>query len=183
MLTLFPISAALFLASCNVVAAQGQSSIPGLTDGQQNCLAICLFNGIPAAASCNPNDADLDAEVACFCGSAAYTSNVTQCASDTCNICTTGGCNITANPLVDACGNTGASGSPSGGSVSKASGSPTSTFSQSLTFSQPIGQTSSGGSSTSSGGAPTSSSAAMKTEQIKGVTLATVGLGLLGLVL
>ncbi|KAJ7624593.1 hypothetical protein FB45DRAFT_1060852 [Roridomyces roridus] len=84
--------------------AQGNSSIPGITDGQQTCLANCIFFGIPAASNCDPND--LPDSISCFCASTAYTSNVTQCASTQCSICTTGGCNITANPLVDQCNST-----------------------------------------------------------------------------
>ncbi|KAF7333745.1 hypothetical protein MVEN_02331100 [Mycena venus] len=105
---------ALFFSILKFVGAQdGGSSIPGLTEGQQTCLANCLFFGVPAATDCpQPQDSNDDPDLACFCSSKAFIANVTQCASTGCNICTTGGCNITASPLTDACGsNTTGSGS------------------------------------------------------------------------
>ncbi|KAJ7492911.1 hypothetical protein B0H11DRAFT_974626 [Mycena galericulata] len=116
----FSLFLALFLVSLNGVSSQG-FTIPGLTDGQQTCLADCIFVGLSATSSCGDPDA-VDPDVACYCGSSAYTTNVTQCASATCSVCTTGGCNITANPLVDVCNSTTlASGLPSPSQTSAAS--------------------------------------------------------------
>ncbi|KAJ6589725.1 hypothetical protein B0H19DRAFT_1104574 [Mycena capillaripes] len=92
---------ALFFVS-QIARAQDGSSIPGLTEGQQECLADCLFVGIPAATNCPQYTNDPD--VACFCSSAPFVANITQCTSTQCSICTGGGCNITADPLTDACG-------------------------------------------------------------------------------
>ncbi|KAJ7717351.1 hypothetical protein B0H16DRAFT_440248 [Mycena metata] len=167
LLALLPLLALCFVSQINT--AQAQSSIPGLTDGQQQCLANCIFIGLPAATNCDPNAVDPD--VACFCGSTAYTSNVTACASTTCSICTTGGCNITANPLVDQCTGTG--------SGSSASGSPLST---SGSASIPSASSKSSSAPAPSGSAPPNSARQMPS-LLKDVTLLTVALTALALVI
>ncbi|KAF8166888.1 hypothetical protein K438DRAFT_1856590 [Mycena galopus ATCC 62051] len=142
-------SIALSLLLLRPVYAQNGSSIPGLTEGQQECLANCLFFGIPAAANCPQDSADPD--VACFCGSQSFVANVTQCASSGCNICTTGGCNITANPLTDACGSDGT------GTVSASNSESTSaTASASVSSSVAPGSPSGSGPLPSGSGAPNS---------------------------
>ncbi|KAF8215419.1 hypothetical protein K438DRAFT_1801212 [Mycena galopus ATCC 62051] len=140
-------SIALSLLLLRPVYAQNGSSIPGLTEGQQECLANCLFFGISAAANCPQDSADPD--VACFCGSQSFVANVTQCASSGCNICTTGGCNITANPLTDACGSDGT------GSVIN-SASTSATASASVSSSVAPGSPSGSGALPSGSGAPNS---------------------------
>ncbi|KAJ6474547.1 hypothetical protein DFH09DRAFT_1218092 [Mycena vulgaris] len=172
---LFPIAA--LLASLNVVFAQGSSSIPGLTDGQGACLGLCIFAGLPAAPDCDANTETPD--IACFCGSAAYTSNVTQCASAECNICTTGGCNITADPLTDQCNSATLSGSSASSSKTAAplsgsgsSGSPTSTGPSSATS----GSTSSAPSTT-----PTGAASAFNAAHMRQAMVIAAGLVLLGL--
>ncbi|KAJ7662312.1 hypothetical protein B0H17DRAFT_1212001 [Mycena rosella] len=129
--TIFPIAAAVGLASLNTAAAQGGpgSSIPGITQDQQSCLAHCVSIGIAAAPSnCTSNALPVD--VICLCGSSAYTSNVTQCAGATCSVCTTGGCNITADPLADSCNATTVpgSGAAPNSSVSGTAPSPSTTL-------------------------------------------------------
>ncbi|KAJ7454137.1 hypothetical protein FB451DRAFT_1280290, partial [Mycena latifolia] len=157
---IFPVTVALGLASlitADTADTPSGSSIPGLTDGQQTCLANCIFFGIPAAANCDPNADPPD--VACFCGSSAYTSNVTQCASATCSICTTGGCNITADPLTDQCNSATLSGSSA--SSSKTAAAPGGSNSPgAVTTSTPGAATSSGSTIPSPSATPTSASAA-----------------------
>ncbi|KAJ7907023.1 hypothetical protein B0H13DRAFT_703044 [Mycena leptocephala] len=161
--TLLPTVALFLVSRIEGVRAQNGSSIPGLTDLQQQCLANCLFIGVPAAPNC-PQYTD-DPDIACFCSSSAFVTNVTQCASAQCNICTTGGCNITANPLTDVCGsNATVTGSASSSASSTASGS-----------------VSGGAPAPSGSGAPNSSPHSFAA--LQSVTIFTAALVVLGLVL
>ncbi|KAJ7106662.1 hypothetical protein C8R44DRAFT_805652 [Mycena epipterygia] len=192
MLALFPLAAALCLASLNAVPVAAQISIPGLTDGQQTCLANCIFAGLPAATGCDATSDNPD--VACFCASTAYTTNVTQCATTTCSVCTSGACNITANPLVDQCGSAAVSGSGSasgGASASQTPAAPSGSASPSAgskssgSGSTPSGSGSTSGSGSSSGSAPAPSktaNSALNTGRVTGAAIFTAGLMLVGLV-
>ncbi|KAJ7150694.1 hypothetical protein C8R46DRAFT_1229624 [Mycena filopes] len=183
LVALFPILALCLVSHINTARAQN-FSIPGLTEGQQECLAACIFIGTPAATGCEANAPDPD--VACFCGSIPYTSNVTQCASTTCSVCTTGGCNITANPLVDQCGDTTGTGSstPSGSASGSAPSASGSAPSASKSGSAPTASGS--GSKSSSAPAPSGSappnSARPMFSLVKEATALAVGLAVFALV-
>ncbi|KAJ7731701.1 hypothetical protein DFH07DRAFT_847128 [Mycena maculata] len=106
---------ALFVACC-LLPFQGAlarySLIPGLSWGQANCLSSCLIHGLPTAPNCNINDYILDASL-CFCSSAAFVANLTQCAAADCNVCMTGKCNVTASPFgILKCGSLRVNGTP-----------------------------------------------------------------------
>ncbi|KAJ6627743.1 hypothetical protein B0H10DRAFT_2210259 [Mycena sp. CBHHK59/15] len=170
----------LFLAQISLATYVIKEKNPKWNDSKE-CLANCIFAGLPAAANCDPN-ADAP-DVACFCASSAYTSNVTQCASATCSICTTGACNITADPLTDQCNSAAPSGSVPA-SASKTSAAPSGSGSGSATSagSGSGSATSAGsgsGSATPAGSGsttPNSVSTKFNAERVKGVTIFTAGL-------
>ncbi|KAF7324502.1 hypothetical protein MKEN_00490900 [Mycena kentingensis (nom. inval.)] len=105
----------LAIATATTVRAALNITIPGLTDGQKDCVSSCIFDNIGRASTCNPTSDD----GTCFCASSAYVGTVEYCSATQCSVCVDGApgsaaapggkCNVTGNPLESQCGSSAVS--------------------------------------------------------------------------